>query len=246
MLDGGRYQTRAAEAGRGVSDPGWREDKVACLQTYQSREAKADPQPEPPAKFLDRQQVTRLAAELRSKSGRAVGRSDKALARPKKKRRRQRAKTRPVRLVRTVVATTKDNEAFGWQVAAEVHRRGLDQAKRKCCLGDGSKAIWALFEFHLVMAGFLAILDFLHLLSHLYAGACAAEGKGSEGPGGCTRSGCAGRGRARWCCWWGPCGGCASVWERPHWTPGKTTLVPRLCCIERLAGIRRAEGTDAL
>ena len=30
MLDGGRVQTRGEDAGRGVSDPGWRESKVAC------------------------------------------------------------------------------------------------------------------------------------------------------------------------------------------------------------------------
>ena len=29
MLDGGRYQTRAADAGRGVHDPSWRETKVS-------------------------------------------------------------------------------------------------------------------------------------------------------------------------------------------------------------------------
>jgi hypothetical protein len=182
MLDGGRYQTRAAEAGRGVTDPGWREDKVACCQTYVSREAQSDPQPQPPSKFLDRQRVTRLAAELRSRSGRNVGRAQTTTPKPspKPRRRRSRRLKRPQRLVRTVVATTAENETFGWQVAAEVHRRGLDKAKRKCCLGDGSKAIWALFEFHLLAAGFIGILDFLHLLAHLYAGACAAEGKGTE------------------------------------------------------------------
>jgi hypothetical protein len=181
MLDGGRYQRRAAEAGRGVSEPGWREDKVACCQTYASREAKSDPQPEPPAKFLDRQQVTRLAAELKARAGRSVGRAAAVPAKPAgQRRRRSRRRGGPQRLVRTVVATTADNDRFGWQVAAEVHRRGLDQAPRKCCLGDGSKAIWALFELHLLAAGFLGILDFLHLLGHLYAGACAAEGKGTE------------------------------------------------------------------
>lgn len=194
MLDGGRYQTRAAEAGRGVSGPGWREDKVACCQTYASREAKSDPQPQPPSKFLDRVQVSRLAAELRSRSGRSVGRAEKAAAKPSKKRRRPglRRQKRLCRLVRTVVATTAENEAFGWQVAAEVHRRGLDQAKRKCCLGDGSLAIWALFELHLLAAGFIGILDFLHLLSHLYAGACAAEGKGTEAAWALY---------TRWLCW---------------------------------------------
>src|SRR5262249_57698274 len=71
-------------------------------------------------------------------------------------------------------------EAFGWQVAAEGHRRGLDQAKRKACLADGSHALWGLFELHLVAAGFIGILDFVHLLVHLYAAAGSAEGRGSD------------------------------------------------------------------
>jgi hypothetical protein len=115
MLDGGRYQTRAVEAGRGVTGPGWREDKVACCQTYASRETTSDPQPQPPLKFLNREQVKRLAAELRSRSGRSVGRAEKAAPKPSKKRRRRgpRRQQGPQRLVRTVVATTADNEAFG-------------------------------------------------------------------------------------------------------------------------------------
>src|SRR5262249_61088083 len=59
------------------------------------------------------------------------------------------------------------------------HRRGLDRARRKAWLGDGSKAIWALFEFHLLAMGFIGILDFVHLLVHLYAAAAAAAGKDS-------------------------------------------------------------------
>lgn len=181
MLDGGRYQSRAAQAGRGVSAPAWREDKVACCQTYASRVTASDPQPQPPSKFLERQRVARLAAELGSAGGGSGGRAGKPTPPPpKKRRRRRRGAKRLRRLLRTVVATTADNEGFGWQVAAEVHRRGLDQATRKCCVGDGSKALWSLFAFHLLAAGFVGILDFLHLLVHLYAAACAAEGKGSE------------------------------------------------------------------
>ena len=82
--------------------------------------------------------------------------------------------------MKTVVATTADNEAFGWQVATEVHRRGLDQAARKACVGDGSNAVWALFAMHLLPAGFIAILDFVHLLTYLYAAAGALKGKGSS------------------------------------------------------------------
>ena len=82
--------------------------------------------------------------------------------------------------MRTVLATTRDNEAFGWQVAAEVHRRGLDRAKQKACVADGSLGIWALFELHLLAAGFLGILDVAHLLVYLYAAAGAVHGSGTE------------------------------------------------------------------
>lgn len=180
MLDGGRYLTRADGAGPGVTDPAWKETKVACCQTYTSPASSTDPQPRPPAKFLDRTEVARLAAELQARRGPSAGRTSKATAEPKPRRRRARRRRRPRRLVRTVVATTADNEAFGWQVAAEVHRRGLDRARRKACVGDGSKAIWALFELHLLAAGFVGILDFLHLLVHLYAAAGAVEGEGTD------------------------------------------------------------------
>ena len=61
MLDGGRVQTRAEESGQGVQQPAWRETKVACCLSLSSPEHKADPQPEPPAKFLDPPRVARLA-----------------------------------------------------------------------------------------------------------------------------------------------------------------------------------------
>jgi hypothetical protein len=179
MLDGGRYQTRAEDGGRGVTAPAWKESKVACCQTYASSPCRRDPQPRPPRKFLDRVRVARLAAQMPGRGG-GGGRAEQAASSPRGCHRRGRKATRPRRLVRTVLATTADNEAFGWQVAAEVHRRGLDQASRKACLGDGSRAIWALFELHLLGSGFIGILDFLHLLVHLYAAACAVEGQGTE------------------------------------------------------------------
>jgi hypothetical protein len=47
MLDGGRLQTRAEDAGRGVTDPGWRESKVACCLTLQTKAQRVDPEPRP-------------------------------------------------------------------------------------------------------------------------------------------------------------------------------------------------------
>lgn len=177
MLDGGRYQTRAAAQGRGITDPAGKETKVACCQTLASKEQTRDPQPEPPRKFLEPVQVARLVAPLKAR--RAAGRSEKAAPAPRRRRRRWGKKSRPRPLVRTVVATTGDQEAFGWQVAAEVHRRGLDRAERKACVCDGSQGLWALFAMHLLPAGFIGILDFVHLLVYLYAAAGATKGKGT-------------------------------------------------------------------
>jgi hypothetical protein len=179
MLDGGRYQVRADGQGPGVVAAAWKETKVACCQTLASAESARDPQPEPPRKFLEPTAVARLVATMKSRQ--AAGRSEKPAAppprRPKKKRPKPRL--RPEVLVKTVVATTGDNEAFGWQVAAEVHRRSLDRAERKACVCDGSQGLWALFSLHLLASGFIPILDFVHLLTYLYAAAGAVEGKGT-------------------------------------------------------------------
>lgn len=179
MLDGGRAQTRAEGSGRGVSAAQWRETKVACCLTLQTKPQGVDPEPKPPSKFLEPSQAARLASEIKRRSRPASERDsggekpsqDKRPAPrpPKRKRKRSRNRTR----VRTVVATMQNSEAFGWQVAAEVHRRGLDQKKRKACVCDGQAYNWTLFEMHLLPLGFLAILDFVHLLAYLYDAAHA-------------------------------------------------------------------------
>ena len=52
-VDGGRLQVRASEAGRGVQDPAWKEDKIGCLVTMQSTVQETDPHPDLPACFTD-------------------------------------------------------------------------------------------------------------------------------------------------------------------------------------------------
>ncbi len=182
MVDGGRVQTRQETGVPGVSDPGWQEVKVACCQTLTSTVHAADPQPEPPAKFLDPVQAARLAAEMRARGRPAKARLDKkASPAPKRRRAKDRWRRRPKRLVRTVVASLTESETFGWQMATEVQRRGLDRASRKGYICDGQRYNWTLFELHLVALGFLGILDFLHLLSYLYGAAQAVEGGGTAG-----------------------------------------------------------------
>jgi hypothetical protein len=98
----------------------------------------------------------------------------------KKPTKRRRPRNRP--RVRTVVATMENSAVFGWLVAAEVHRRGLDLAKRKGCVCDGQGYNGSIYEMHLLPLGFIAILDFLHLLAylddaaHAYRGSDAARG----------------------------------------------------------------------
>lgn len=172
MVDGGRVQTRLDDAGRGVHGRRWRETKVACCLSLASREHAADPQPEPPSKFLDETRVAQLTAEVKRRSRPVVGRAEAPPPRnrPKKKRRRRPASAKRVR---TVVASMADSETFGWQMAAEVQRRGLERARRKAYVCDGQKYNWTLFETHLVPWGFIGVLDFMHLLTYLYDAAQA-------------------------------------------------------------------------
>ncbi len=69
MLDGGRVQTRASDAGRGVHGRRWRGTKVACCLTYAAPEKSVDPQPKPPAQLLEPVAAARLAAELEAGRG---------------------------------------------------------------------------------------------------------------------------------------------------------------------------------
>jgi hypothetical protein len=177
MLDGGRYQVRAEGQGPGVTAAAWKETKVACCQTLSSPERAKDPQPEPPRKFVEPVAVARLVSTMKARQ--AAGRSEKPAPPARRRRRLQKKRQGPQVLVKTVVATTADAESFGWQVAAEAHRRGLDRAERKACVCDGSQALWALFGLHLLASGFIAILDFVHLLTYLYAAAGAVRGKGT-------------------------------------------------------------------
>ncbi len=185
MLDGGRLQTRAEDGGRGVREASWRESKAACCLTLQTTAQEVDPKPEPPSKFLEPTEAARLASEIKRRSRPVSERSEKDRQEKKSPRRKKKGKKAAKRdgprkrnrtRVRTVVATMENSEIFGWQVAAEVHRRGLDRAKRKACVCDGQAYNWSIYEMHLLPAGFIAILDFVHLLAYLYDAAHAISG----------------------------------------------------------------------
>lgn len=173
-MDGGRAQIRASGAPRGVHEPAWIETKVADLSTYSDVDFTVDPEPEVPKHFLDPPKVVKLVRQMKGFSGGAPAEERR---RPVKTETQQdpepaRERTTARRKVRTVVATTGNCDQFGPMVAAEATRRSFFAAKKKAALGDGGAWIWGIVGFFLV--GFTPILDFLHLLSHLYAAAQAA------------------------------------------------------------------------
>jgi len=173
-LDAGKLQLREEDGQPGVRDPRWADSKVGCFLTYAPREETTDPQPNPPAVFLDPPRVMRLCKgmeRVRSQPAVATVESTKESAGLLSEKREVHAQ-HPQRLVRTVVATLEATEPFGWMVCAEAMRRGFSEARHKAVVGDGGNWIGPLADFH--FPGWVQVLDFLHLLVHLYAAATAA------------------------------------------------------------------------
>jgi len=177
--DGGRFRMREPGHGRGVhlAGEGWRETKNACLISATRQTFDADPQPEPPACFLDPQHVAKIAeTEALSVAASpatepptraALEASDHSPAAD------QEQDWRPQRLVRTVVASVKSAREFGRQMAREAQRRRFFEAPAKTFLGDGLAWNWTIWKAH--FRDYTPILDFIHPLSYLFLAAKAVH-----------------------------------------------------------------------
>jgi hypothetical protein len=183
-VDGGRVQTRTPAQGFGVHDPHWREDKAACLCTLHSTEHAADPHPEVPRCYLNRDYVRTLVDEMHTQRGGVKNRGKPAknadpppsvdeTTPPGKTPRWQ-----PERLVRTVVATLQDSDAFGPMVAAEAQRRNFFASPRAAFVGDGQAYNWTIQRTW--FPDFTAIADFVHAASYVYQAARASVGQGED------------------------------------------------------------------
>jgi hypothetical protein len=166
-VDGGRYQRRAEGLGCGARSPQWREDKVACLATLASDTHEADPQPEPPGCFLDREHVRSMTQCPRGQDPGPTGGNTPTApgAEPDV------VDWQPERLVRTCVATTRDSEEFGRLVGAEAKARNFDAASRRAFLGDGQAYNWAIQRRW--FADYVAVADFIHVLGYVWLAASA-------------------------------------------------------------------------
>ena len=182
-VDAGKAQFRTEDLGPGVHSPRWGDTKAACLQTYSNVEYTADPRPEPPKAFLEPKRVERLCREMACVRGIHGDPSakdkdatkDKLIddGKTRKSKKKKRRSKRPRRLVRTVVATTQGVEAFGWMLSAEAMSRKMYAAKKRAIVGDGGNWIEPLGQLH--FPDWIQILDFLHLLVHLFAAARMAH-----------------------------------------------------------------------
>lgn len=176
-VDGGRVQTRTPGP-VGVHEPHWREDKAACLCTLASQEVASDPHPHVPRCYVDRDYVRQLVEAVHGVPGSAKSqekRDANADPPPEQSEVEPPAKTprwQPERLVRTVVATMKDSEAFGPMVAAEAQRRDFFACARAAFVGDGQAYNWTIHRTW--FPDFIDITDFVHASSYVYQAAHAS------------------------------------------------------------------------
>lgn len=183
-VDAGKAQTRQEDEGQGpgVRGEAWVDTKVACLVTYEAKEHSEDPQPEVPKKLMNRETVKEICRQMALIHGKSQESSEK-IQRVRAEKEPQAEKQefeRPEPLVRTAVATGQKIEEFGWMVAAEAKKRGFYEAPRKAFVGDGGNWVDPFGALHFPRPDWHQVLDFMHGMTHLYGGACAAYGKDTK------------------------------------------------------------------
>lgn len=170
LVDGGRIHTRAPGP-RGVHEPQWKETKVGCLWNMTGPIFDADPHPQVPRCFLDREHVGKMVREMKNaRQPHPDTPPPAATALPEREADTPRAWP-PERKFRTCVATLRDVYGFGPLVAAEAQRRGFYEAPRQVFLGDGDSKNWTVHNLH--FRDFVAITDFVHPVGYLYEAATA-------------------------------------------------------------------------
>ncbi len=187
-VDGGRLQIlersgaevdaeKAGDGEDGRSGKHWREDKIGLLMTMKSEESASDPCPEIPEQFVDPTRILKLARELKKQPLPPSEEAMKETAEPEvavATLAENRAVWQPpqVKEKRLVGSRVRWPE-FGPILALAAWRWGFFGATRKAFIGDGSDNNWAIWRQH--FSSFVAILDFIHALSYVFAAAMAGR-----------------------------------------------------------------------
>ncbi|MGB7324716.1 MAG: hypothetical protein WBD31_07580, partial [Rubripirellula sp.] len=181
-FDGGRIRTRKTGCGPGVhlENKGWNESKNAIVVSADSETSEHDPQPQPPACFLNRDHVAKLTEHAKLKENR-----DESDVQPKETETQSddsastnKDKHRPKRIMRTVIASMKNSTEFGFQMKREATRRRFDEAGRKAFVADGLTCNWTIHAAH--FKDYVPILDFTHAVSYLFTASLILFGKTDE------------------------------------------------------------------
>ena len=182
-LDGGRIRTRIVGCGPGVhlDGKGWNETKNAIFVSATSETSEMDPQPEPPACFVDADHVAKLAEKASTSENTDSNDSfpdDDEEQLEQEESRTGNAKHKPQRILRTVISSMKSAKDSGHQMDREAKRRRFDEADRKAFVADGLTCNWSIHAEH--FADYVPILDFTHVVSYLFNASMLCFGKGEE------------------------------------------------------------------
>ena len=186
-MDGGRYQERERTSvdicptepldlpneERAADSPEngcWREYKAGVLLSMLSKVHPQDPCPELPATFADPAKMRKIAREIKGftqETAVSTTAEEEGVADFKERA------GRPETLVKSVVATSGDVQAFGPLLANTAYQRGFHAAGRKAFVADGSSTNWGVWRKY--FSHYTPILDFVHALMYVYAAAMAGR-----------------------------------------------------------------------
>ena len=151
----------------------WREDKIGVLMTMTSEVSATDPCPEIPEHFVDPTRILKLARAI--KSGTSVPEQDEPAAADgtAESGPEVEASWTPRPQMRTAVGTRAPAKTFKAILAQAAWALGFATAKRKAFVADGAAVNWTTHKQW--FSDFVAILDFIHALSYIFAAAMAGR-----------------------------------------------------------------------
>jgi hypothetical protein len=153
----------------------WREDKVGLLLSMSSAPSDSDPCPEIPPGFLDFERMSKLARQIHHQARKGEEAASEAAepAAEAETLEEQSVYEPPEVDKKAVLASRVRWPKFAVIVAAAAWALGFQGANRKAFVADGADNNWTVHKRF--FGSFVAILDFIHALSYVFAGAMAGR-----------------------------------------------------------------------
>jgi hypothetical protein len=151
----------------------WREDKIGVLMTMTSEVSATDPCPEIPEHFVDPTRILKLVRGIKSDVSAAEQDESEATEEATESELDAEATWTPRPELRTTVATRAPAKRFKAILAQAAWALGFATAKRKAFVADGAAVNWTTHKKW--FSDFVAILDFIHALSYIFAAAMAGK-----------------------------------------------------------------------